>query len=111
LTYLEKEKIVHRNITTKSFFVRTIGQSEYVTKLGDFSTSKRSAYQYTYSTEAVFSLKSSAPEILEQGEYSSKSDVYAFGGIFYSIFPSLLGLKTIFPVAMWEILSNGDGIC
>jgi serine/threonine protein kinase len=87
--YLGKEKVIHRNVTTKSFFVSALGDGEYAAKLGDLSFSK-SNYQYTYTSSEVFAIKSAAPEILNQGEYSSKSDVYAFGG-------NLLLLGFLFP--------------
>jgi len=90
LLYLEKEKIVHRDVAARNFLVSKSGEGgDYTVKLGDFGMSRATAGEIYSKKSGTFPIRWCAPEVLDDGTYSSKSDVWAFG------------------ISLWEIFSGG----
>jgi len=87
LVYLEKEKIIHRDVAARNFLISKIGNvGDYVLKLGDFGMSRSTQNEIYKKKEGKFPIRWSAPEILNHGTYSSKSDVWAFGIFIWELY-------------------------
>ena len=100
--YLESKNILHRDLALRNLLVTTHGTTKYVVKVGDFGLSKETpeGIYKASSTQAIpgrnfteisciqifFLVKWSAPEVLLQRYYTSKSDVWSFGVTLYELF-------------------------
>lgn len=70
--------VIHRDIKSENIFVTAMGTA----KLGDFGISKITsgdALAKDYQTETVGTLQYMAPECMHSSNYSTASDIYAFG--------------------------------
>jgi len=87
LLYLEKEKIIHRDVAARNFLMSKAGDDgDYVIKLGDFGMSRNTPDEVYRKKEGSFPIRWCAPEVLNYGTYSSKSDVWAFGVFLWELF-------------------------
>jgi len=87
--HLANEGIVHRDLAARNILLQKFAP-DIVPKITDFGMS-RFVLQETGTTATVTGpLKWMAPESLNSGSYSEKSDVWSFG------------------VLMWEVLSRGE---
>jgi len=88
LAYLEKNGVIHRDISLRNFLVYS-SNDKYVVKVSDFGLSRIDT-SYQVNSSSVLPVKWTSPEVLTGGKFTSKNDVWGFG------------------VAMWEIFSFGS---
>ena len=55
-------------------------------KIGDFGISKQLNKEYTVTNNKLGTLDYIAPEILKEGKYNKKSDIWSLGCIIYELF-------------------------
>lgn len=75
--------MLHRNLATKSFFVT----ADFLVKLGKFERARHVVddnYQASLSEEVM--VRWAAPEVLISSTYSTKSDVWSLGVVFWEVF-------------------------
>eukprot|EP00039_Didymoeca_costata_P011223 m.156950 g.156950 ORF g.156950 m.156950 type:complete len:169 (-) comp15105_c0_seq16:770-1276(-) len=80
---LSKERIVHRDLACRNCLVN----ESYDVKIGDFGLT-RQLYQKEYyrkGTAAALPIRWMAPESLEDGVFTSQSDVWAFGIVIWEL--------------------------
>ena len=82
--YLEEQHyVIHRNLAAHNFFLGDDG----CIKLGEFSSARRvNDDNYQASRSEKLSVKWAAPEVLMHSSYSTKSDVWALGIVFWEVF-------------------------
>lgn len=84
LHYLESlAYLIHRDLASKSFFVTT----DFLVKLGKFERARHVVddnYQAPPSEEVM--VRWAAPEVLAGSTYSTKSDVWSLGIVFWEVF-------------------------
>lgn len=84
MTYIEKEKYVHRDLRTDNILIKKHNET-YVVKIGDFGLSRGlDDEKYTIQSEK-FPVKWTAPEALNKKEYTIKCDVWSFGVMIWQI--------------------------
>ncbi|KAK8880769.1 hypothetical protein M9Y10_003457 [Tritrichomonas musculus] len=85
MSYLHSHKIIHRNLGLNSIFLDEF----LLPKIGNFGFSTRVHTIKTITMQSTSGIKGnpsySAPEVLEHGDYTKASDVYAFGIIVYEL--------------------------
>lgn len=76
--------VIHRDIKSENIFVTATGTA----KLGDFGISKVTCEdpEKEYRTETVGTLQYMAPECMHSSNYSTASDIYAFGVVGWELF-------------------------
>ena len=81
---IHNENIIHRHIKPENIFMN---ENKDI-KIGDFGISKQynPNKQYTNTIYKVGLVKYMAPEILINGKYNLKSDMYSLGCIIYELF-------------------------
>ena len=83
MTYLSNCKIIHRDLATRNCLVDTT----YTVKIGDFGLT-RSMYEKEYYRKTgatALPIRWMSPESLEDGVYSSATDVWSFGILLWEI--------------------------
>ncbi|GAB6029602.1 macrophage stimulating 1 receptor (c-met-tyrosine kinase) [Chamberlinius hualienensis] len=88
MKYLSDLKFVHRDLAARNCML----DEDYTVKVADFGLSRdvyESAYYCSENKKTKLPVKWMAPESLELGQYSTKSDVWSFG------------------VVLWELLTRG----
>jgi len=84
MVYLSKQKIIHRDLALRNILASQVGD-QHIIKIGDFGLAdyRRSS---AVALLSELPLKWCAPEIFTTGEFSSFSDVWAFGIVLWEIF-------------------------
>jgi len=81
---IHDKKIVHRDLKPENIFLNKNNEI----KIGDFGISKElNLYKkYAKTTKKIGTLYYVAPEILDEGIYNDKADIYSLGCIIYELF-------------------------
>jgi len=85
MSYLEGKKVVHRDLALRNLLV-TVENSKYIVKISDFGLSRQIESGIYTTQDKNIPVKWCSPEVLELGEYSSKSDVWGFGVVLWELF-------------------------
>ncbi len=72
MSYLEDQKIIHRDLALRNLLVSKGGSGEYIVKVGDFGMSKLMQEEYYRTESKVMPVKWTAPEVLQYGTLSHK---------------------------------------
>lgn len=84
MCFLEQKKIIHRDISLRNFLVTQKDAEPYFVKISDFGLSRfLEKESYYINSEIAIPVKWSAPETLQRGKYTIKSDVWGFGIMLY----------------------------
>jgi len=88
--YLQQQDIVHRDLSCENLLVER-RSTKYQVKVADLGFSRQLKSEEFYeSKDSNIPVRWSPPEVLQAGNYSTKSDVWSFG------------------IVMWEIYSFGS---
>ncbi|KAG7170813.1 Tyrosine-protein kinase Btk29A-like 2 [Homarus americanus] len=83
LAYLESRKLIHRDLAARTCFVG----ADDVIKVGNFGLCRYVINDlYVGKIEKNIAFKWAAPEVLYRSNFSSKSDVWAFGVLMWEVF-------------------------
>jgi serine/threonine protein kinase len=87
MQYLVQKNIVHRDLSLRNLLVgRGNELDKYIVKISDFGLSRIMGKNYYKTDDATIPIRWSAPEVLEKGIFSSKSDVWSFGIVLWELF-------------------------
>lgn len=92
MCYLEDNKVVHRDISLRNFLVCQLDDEPYFVKVADFGLSRAVVEDYYKGNEGSLPIRWTAPEALEFGKFTTKSDVWSFGIMLWELFSK--GKKT-----------------
>ena len=77
--------VVHRRLSTHSFYVSV----DLVVQLGDFTRARAVVDdEFIAETDEPVGVTTAAPEVLRHQRYSTKSDVWALGVVFWQVLPA-----------------------
>ena len=79
---MHKMKIIHRDLKPENIFMN----KNIEIKIGDFGISKKLNKEYTLTKYKLGTLDYIAPEILFEGKFNEKSDIWSLGCIIYELF-------------------------
>ena len=79
---MHKMKIIHRDLKPENIFMN----KNMEIKIGDFGISKQLNREYTLTKYKLGTEYYIAPEILLDGKYNEKSDIWSLGCIIYELF-------------------------
>lgn len=85
MNFLESKKIIHRDLALRNLLLINV-DGKFRVKISDFGMSRFIEHDYYKTSDRVFAIKWAAPEVLEYGRFSSKSDVWSFGVVMWEIF-------------------------
>ncbi|KAL3084014.1 hypothetical protein niasHS_008886 [Heterodera schachtii] len=90
--YLEKYKHVHRDLAARNCLISSATSLQRVTKIADFGHARELFVDdyYRFRGGDLLPLRWLSPEVINQGLFTSKSDMWAFG------------------VLLWEIVTLGE---
>ena len=106
MSYLERHNYIHRDLAARNCLVG----SENTVKVADFGLARYVLDdQYTSSGGTKFPIKWAPPEVLNYTRFSSKSDVWAYGEIFFMVkfLRDFKNYLKILGVLMWEVFTCG----
>ena len=79
---IHKMKIIHRDLKPENIFMN----KNMNIKIGDFGISKQLNREITSTQNIKGTIDYIAPEILLEGKYNEKSDIWSLGCIIYELF-------------------------
>ena len=90
---IHDKKIIHRDLKPENIFIN----DNMVIKIGDFGISKQfnSHKTHTLTTKKLGTEYYAAPEIIDDGAYNEKSDIWSLGCIIYELFNLSIYYKDI----------------
>jgi len=87
MAYLEERNIVHRDLALRNLLVAVGEGNERLTiKISDFGLSRVLREGLYKRREGSIPIRWCAPEVLNKGIFTSKSDVWAFGVVLWEMF-------------------------
>src|SRR4051812_35751092 len=86
MQYLEQQQIIHRDLALRNLLVTVHDEHKYLVKVADFGLSRSVDKGYYQSNDKTIPYRWCAPEIFDQGVYTAKSDVWAFGVMLWELF-------------------------
>ena len=81
LKYCHKKSVLHRDLKSENVFLTSDG----VVKVGDFGLAKVLTSQQNFATTCLGTPYYMSPEVVSQGVYNDKNDVWALGVILYEM--------------------------
>src|SRR4029079_5080078 len=75
-----------RDLALRNLLVTTGDEEKYIVKVADFGLSRITDKGYYKTSDKTMPVKWRAPESLEYGSFSSKSDVWSFGVVLWELF-------------------------
>jgi len=85
MTHLETSRIIHRDLALRNLLVDKVPDG-YVIKISDFGLSRSVENSYYTIQDSQIPIKWSAPEVLQYGTHSTKSDIYSFSVLLWELF-------------------------
>lgn len=85
MAYLESKRVVHRDLATRNILLKT----KYHSKISDFGLSRTlrpNENYYTSQTGGKWPIKWYAPESVNYGKFTHKSDIFSFGVTLWEIY-------------------------
>ena len=85
MAYLERNGYVHRDLAARNVLVHK--ERPITCKIGDFGLARKMTQENLYDAHqgAKFPIKWTAPEAATKNVFTTKSDVWSFGILFYEI--------------------------
>jgi len=100
MAYLEDKQIVHRDLACRNLLIDDVKH----VKISDLGMARDNLYQASEETKVP--IRWTAPEVLRQAPYTSKSDIWSFGVVLWEIFE--LGKRPFGEMSNAEVL---DIVC
>jgi len=86
MIFLEQKKVIHRDLALRNLLVTTQKQ-KYVVKIGDFGLARDIEMENAYKTsDRQLPYKWCSPEVLEFGNFTIQSDIWAFGIVLWEMY-------------------------
>jgi len=85
MAYLGEHNIIHRDLGSRNLLVATTDEG-YIVKIADLGLSREVNENIYVSTDTLFPVKWSPPEVIQHREFTVKSDVWSFGVVLWEIF-------------------------
>uniref|UniRef100_A0A6B2LCL6 Protein kinase domain-containing protein n=1 Tax=Arcella intermedia TaxID=1963864 RepID=A0A6B2LCL6_9EUKA len=98
-----KPRIIHRDLKPENILLTSAGS----VKIGDFGLSKM-LLEYSEFMEAQGTAAYMAPEAIKNGEYSEKTDIYAYGIILWQMYTEKPPYEDLTPFEIMFKVSNED---
>lgn len=104
--YLHSRSILHRDIKSENFLVKTIKQNHkdvQVLVLADFGLATKDSTKQSRST-----INYSAPEVLQGQPWTTKADIYSLGMVFYELIARDIPFKGVPDGSIKEQVKKGQ---
>lgn len=104
MCYLEEYKVIHRDISLRNLLICQQDDEPYFVKVADFGLSRAMEKDYYKGQEILLPVRWTAPESLQHGKFTSKSDVWSFGIMLWELFSK--GTRPYFHFSNKEVIDK-----